>query len=65
MQYFKLGQVLAKHKDLRRLDSENGVNKPFEKVSCQGRIQNFFGRSNKCFFKLIFFGWVNFKQIEE
>ena len=26
----------------RRLDSETGVNKPFENVSCQGRIQIFF-----------------------
>ena len=26
----------------RRLNSETGVNKPFENVSCQGRIQKFF-----------------------
>ena len=41
----------------RRLNSETGVNKPFENVSCQGRIQNFFqgGGINFCyFFKRIF-----------
>ena len=26
----------------RRIDPEAGVNKPFENVSCQGRIQKFF-----------------------
>ena len=26
----------------RRLDPETDVNKPFENISCQGRIQNFF-----------------------
>ena len=26
----------------RRFNAETGVNKPFENVSCQGRIQNFF-----------------------
>ena len=26
----------------RRLNSETGVNRPFENVSCQGRIQKFF-----------------------
>ena len=42
----------------RRLDPETGVNKPFENVSYQGRIQNFFqdGRTKFChFFKRIFF----------
>ena len=36
----------------RRLNSETGVNKPFENVSCQGRIQKFFeGRGiNFCHF---------------
>ena len=29
---------------LRRLDPETGLNKLFENVSCQGRIQNFFFR---------------------
>ena len=41
----------------RRLNSEMGVNKPFENVSCQGRIQNFFQGwgINFChFFKRIF-----------
>ena len=41
----------------RRLNSETGVNKPFENVLCQGRIQNFFqgGGINFChFFKRIF-----------
>ena len=32
----------------RHLDPETGVNKPFQNVSCQGRIQNFFqGESTK------------------
>ena len=42
----------------RRLDPETGVNKPFENVSCQGRIQNFFQGvgTNFChFFKRSFF----------
>ena len=42
----------------RHLDPETGVNKPFQNVSCQGRIQNFFqGESTKfChFFKRNFF----------
>ena len=29
-------------KTLKRLDPEKNVNKLFENVSCQGRIQNFF-----------------------
>ena len=32
----------------RHLDPETGVNQPFQNVSCQGRIQNFFqGESTK------------------
>ena len=48
----------------RRLNSETGVKKPFENVSCQGRIQKFFqegGISFRHFFKRIFSGKVNFK----
>ena len=33
----------------RRLDPETGVNKPFENVLCQGRIQNFFRERVKIF----------------
>ena len=44
-----------------------GVSKPFENVSCQGRIHNFFqgGNTNfRHFFKRsFFFGKVNFKQL--
>ena len=50
----------------KRLDPETDVNKPFENVSCQGRIQKFFqGGSTKFnhFFKRIFSGRVNFKQL--
>ena len=42
----------------RRLDPETGVNRPFENVSCQGRIQNLFqgvGTKFRRFFKLSFF----------
>ena len=42
----------------RRLDPETGVNKPFENVSCQGRIQSCFqgGGTIFChFFKRSFF----------
>ena len=41
-----------------RLDPETGVNKPFENVSCQGRIQNIFqggGTNCRYFFKRSFF----------
>ena len=51
----------------RRLDPETGVNKPFENVSCQGRIQNFFFREGAPIFvtfsSVVFFGRVNFKQL--
>ena len=30
------------YKDVRRLDPEKSVNKPYENVSCQVRIQKFF-----------------------
>ena len=42
---------------LRRLDPETGLNKPFENVYCQKRIQNFFqggGTNFGHFFKRIF-----------
>ena len=42
----------------KRLDPETGVNKPFENISCQGRIQNFFqggGTNFRHFFKRNFF----------
>ena len=41
----------------RRLNSETGVNKPFENVSSQGRIQNFFqgGGINFCQFLQAYF----------
>ena len=51
----------------RRLDPETGVNKPFENLSCQGRVQNFFqggGTNFRHFFKHIFFGRVNLKLIK-
>ena len=50
--------MLNVNKIQRRLDPETGVNKPFEKVSCQGRIQNFFlggGIKFRHFFKRSFF----------
>ena len=41
----------------RRLNSETAVNKPFENVSCQGRIQKFFqgGGTNFRHFSSVFF----------
>ena len=41
----------------RRLDPKTGMNKPFENVSCQGRISKFYGGgTNFChFFKRFFF----------
>ena len=42
----------------RRLNSETGVNKSFENVSCQGRIQKFFegeGINFRHFFQAHFF----------
>ena len=51
----------------RRLDPETGVNKPFENVSCQGRIENFFqvgGTNFRHFFKHVFFGRFSFKQLK-
>ena len=39
---FELGCVLTRYKEVRRLDSEWGVN-----VSCQRRIQSFFGKGTK------------------
>ena len=41
----------------RRLDPETGENKPFENVSCQGRIQNFFVERASIFvtFSSVFF----------
>ena len=51
----------------RRLNSETGVNKPFENVSCQGRIQKFLRERASIFvtfFKRIFSGRVNFKQLK-
>ena len=52
----------------RRLDPETGVNKPFENVSCQGRIQNFFFFREGApifvtFSNVVFFGRFNFKQL--
>ena len=55
--------LLAIYKDVRRLDSEKGVSKHFENVSCQGRIHNLFqGRDarfwrffNTHFFRLSYF----------
>ena len=50
----------------RRLDPETIVNKHFENVSCQGRIQNFFKGRDPIFhhfFKRIFFGRYNSKQL--
>ena len=51
----------------RRLDSETSVNKPFENVSCQGHIQNFFkgeGTNFRHFFKRRFFARVNFNKLK-
>ena len=52
---------------LRRLTSETGVNKPFENVSRQGRVQNFFQGGSINFrhcFKGVFSGRVIFKQFK-
>ena len=38
---FELGGMLTKYEDVRRLDQEKDVSKPFENVSCQRQIQNF------------------------
>ena len=49
----------------RRLDPETGVSKPFENVSCQGHIQNFFQRERTNFlhfFNRSFFGRLNFSK---
>ena len=51
----------------RRLDPETGVNKPFENVSCQGRVQIFFqeGASHFVTFLSVFFsGKFTFKQLK-
>ena len=51
----------------RRLDSKAGVNKPFEDVLCQGRIQNFFQGGAPIFVtfsSIVCFGRVNFKQLK-
>ena len=34
--------MLTKYKDVKRLNTEQGVNEPFENISCQRCIQNFF-----------------------
>ena len=42
----------------KRLDPETSVDEPFENISCQGRIQNFFqggGTKFRHFFKCSFF----------
>ena len=51
----------------RRLNSETGVNKPFENVSCQGRTQKFLMEGAPIFvtfFKRIFSGRVIFKHLK-
>ena len=51
----------------RRLNSETGVNEPFENCSCEGRIQKFFegeGINFVTFFMRIFSGRVVFKQLK-
>ena len=51
----------------RCLDPETGVNKSFENVLCQGRIQNFFQGGAPIFvtfLSVLFFGRVNFKQLK-
>ena len=59
--------MLTKCKDVGRLDLDKGVNKPFENVSCQRRIQNFFTGEHQILtlFKRIFCGRVDLMQIEE
>ena len=53
----------------RRLDAENGLNKPFENVSCLRRNQKFFLRKGQTNFDIIssvvFSGKINLKQVEE
>ena len=47
----------------RRLDPKTGVKKPFENVSCQGRIQNFFREREPIFVtfsSVVFFGRGHF-----
>ena len=49
----------------RRLDPKTGVSKPFENVSCQVRIQNFFQRGASNFVTFsneVFSRRVNVKQ---
>ena len=51
----------------RRLDTETGVNKPFENVSCQGPIQLFFRERAPIFdtfLSVVFFSRVNFEQLK-
>ena len=51
----------------KRLDTETGVNKPFENVSCQGPIQDFFRERAPIFVTFsskVFYGRVNFKQLK-
>ena len=51
----------------RRLDTETGVNKLFENVSCQGPIQHFFRERATIFVtfsSVVFLGGVNFKQLK-
>ena len=51
----------------RRLDSETGLNKPFENVSGQGRAHKLFlggGTNFRHFFERSFFGEVYFKQLQ-
>ena len=60
--------MLTKCKDVRRLDAKKSINKPFENVSCQRRIQIFFrkGASNfDIFSSVLFSGRINLKQNEE
>ena len=51
----------------KRLNSETRVNKPFENVSCQGRIQKFFEGGTSIFvtfFKRVSSGGVIFKLLK-
>ena len=53
-------------KKLRRSNPETDVNKPFENVSCQGRIENFFRKGTPnfvTFSSVFFFGKVNLSQL--
>ena len=50
--------MLTKYKVVRRLNTKKGVNDPFENISCQRCIQNFFREevpNFRHFFKPIFF----------